>query len=95
MIATRQSNQRDPVRAWCHGVLGTVFDIVAQQARASQELGDELTFRIEKQGPAAVPKLSNCLGFSGQSVFTHLVHAYYIWNYWNRFEGRYLPILNP
>ena len=74
-----QSEQYDPLRARGAAALGAVVDVVAQQARAFDELRNQLAF----QGPEtsavylgglfgqAVPKLSNCLEFSSYSVFTH------------------------
>jgi hypothetical protein len=48
-----------------------VVDIVAQQARAFDELRNQLAFQIERHELRRSSKLSNCLEFSSYSVFTH------------------------
>jgi hypothetical protein len=76
----------NPLRACGATRLGTVFDIVARQARAFDELRNKLALQIERlefgkrrikglqiggRGFGGPPKLSNCLGFSTHGVFTH------------------------
>jgi len=43
-----QSEQYDPLRARGAAALGAVVDVIAQQARAFDELGNELAFQIER-----------------------------------------------
>ena len=43
-----QSEQYDPLRAGGAAALGAMVDVVAQQARAFDELGNELAFQIER-----------------------------------------------
>ena len=66
-----QPEQYDPLRSRRASALGAVVDVIAQQARAFDELRDQLAFQIERQSLERFPKLSNCLEFSSYSVFTH------------------------
>src|SRR5450432_4186177 len=66
-----QSKQYNPLGARGAAALGTVVDVIAQQARTFDKLRDQLAFKIERHWPQRSPKLSNCLEFSSYSVFTH------------------------
>src|SRR5689334_18038228 len=71
-----KAKQHDPLRARRAAPLGAVVDVIAQQPRTLDELGDQPAFQIERHfrymvRASALPNLSNCLGFSNYSVYTH------------------------
>jgi len=66
-----QSEQYDPLRARGAAALGAVIDIIAQQARAFDELRNQLAFQVERHGLRRSSKLSKSLEFSSYSVYTH------------------------
>jgi hypothetical protein len=48
-----------------------MVDIVAQQPRTFDQLGNELLFQVESHKGLDGPRIANSLGFSSHSVFTH------------------------
>ena len=63
-----QPEQHDPLRTRGAAPLGALVDVVAQQARAFDQLDNELAFQIERHELTGFPNLSNCLG---SSLYTH------------------------
>ncbi|CCE06680.1 hypothetical protein BRAS3843_1780051 [Bradyrhizobium sp. STM 3843] len=84
-----QPKQHNPLRACGAARFGTMINIVAQDARAFDKLGDQLPPEVQRHVQGHVPrvssKLSNCLGFFKQRcVYTLSARILYL-ACWERF----------